>query len=118
MFKVTGLLTIDRKILRIDEYELAQNPTTGAPIVGLKNHPSLTRVLPFIRSKDLTVAPAWRLIATNCNRCGQTYRDCACIKFVDDDVSDTVVDANLLGFFWTDRSAHQTAWSISESAVR
>jgi hypothetical protein len=110
MFKVTGLLTIDRKILQTDEYELAQNPNTGAPIVGLKDHPNITRVLPLIRSNDLTLAPAWRLIDTNCNRCLHAYANCPCIKFVDDDVSDAVADANLLGFFWTDRSAYQTAW--------
>ncbi len=112
MFKVTGLLTIDRKILEKDEYDVAQNLTTGAPVVGLKDHPNVTRALPLIRDKRLTVAPAWQLISTACSHCGGAYEKCSCIKFVDSNVSDTVTDARLLGFFWTDRSAHNIAWTL------
>jgi hypothetical protein len=115
MFKVTGLLTIDRKILEKDEYDLARNPTTGAPVVGLKDHPHVTRALPLIREKRLTVAPAWQIISAACSHCGGAYETCSCIKFVDSNVSDTVTDARLLGFFWTDRSAHNIAWTLPEA---
>lgn len=114
MFKVTGLLTIDRKILDRDEYDLA-NPLTGAPVVELKNHPNVTRALPLIRDKRLTVAPAWQIITTACNHCGGAYETCSCIKFIDTDVADSVTDARLLGFFWTDRSAHNIAWTLPEA---
>ena len=111
MFKVTGLLTIDRKILAPDEHDVVRNPRTGAPIVGLKNHPNVTRALPLIRSRGLTITPAWQLISTTCDHCGDAYESCSCIKFVDGNVSDTAKDGRLLAFFWTDRSAFNLAWT-------
>jgi hypothetical protein len=115
MFKVTGLLTIDRKLVEPDEFEVARNPNTGAPVVGFKDHPNVNRALPLIRSKGLTITPAWQLISSTCDRCGGAYQSCGCIKFVDDEASDTVEDARLLGFFWTDRSAHNIAWTLPEA---
>lgn len=112
MFKITGLLTIDRKLLGPDEHALLRHPETGAPVVGLKNHPNVDRALTLVRTRGLTITPAWQLISTTCDHCGQAYDSCGCIKFVDDDVSDTVKDGQLLGFFWTDRSAVNLRWTV------
>jgi len=111
-FKVTGLLTVDRKILNQAEYDLLQNPHTGAPLIALRKHPNVDRALPLIRKPGLTVAPAWQLISSTCTRCHQVYQTCGCIKFVDNDVSDVTQDARLLGFFWTDRSACPAEWTL------
>jgi hypothetical protein len=111
MFKPTGLLTFDRKILTRDEYELQRNTQTGEPVVALKGHPNVLRAMPLIRSLDLEVVSGWRLLLTTCNRCHMSYESCGCIKFIDDDVYDTVEDAHLLGFFWTDRSADNLTWT-------
>lgn len=40
-----------------------------------------------------------------CNKCGNDYMQCACVKFIDEDVSDEVVKADLLGMIWTNRNA-------------
>jgi hypothetical protein len=72
---VTGLLTIDRKILETDEYDVAQNAINAAPVVGLKDHPNVTRAPPLIPGKRLTVAPAWQIITSACNHCGGRVRD-------------------------------------------
>jgi len=61
------------------------------------------------------VAPAWQIISAACSHCGGAYETCSCIKFVDSNVSDTVTDARLLGFFWTDRSAHNIAWTLPDA---
>jgi hypothetical protein len=104
MIKTTGLLTIDRKFLEPGEYKLV--PTKeGVPVVGFRDCPSIQRVLPLVKEKHLTVTNALRLIATECQRCHKPYETCDCIKALDDGVCQEIKDAELLGFFWTDRSA-------------
>ena len=44
------------------------------------------------------------LEATKCNNCGNDYQKCNCIKFIDDEVSDTP-STKTLGLFWTNRMA-------------
>ena len=107
MFKVSGALSLERKILATDEFTIIQDPNDGSPILGLKNHPNIIRALPLIHSKRITVAPMWHLISSVCDRCRAAYESCDCIKLVDDGVSQTVTEAKPLGFFWTDRSAQQ-----------
>lgn len=50
-------------------------------------------------------APFYRIIQDKCNKCGKDYHQCTCVKFIDEDVSDEVVKADLLGLIWTNRSA-------------
>lgn len=50
-------------------------------------------------------APFYRIIQDKCNKCGRDYMQCTCVKFIDEDVSDEVVKADLLGLIWTNRNA-------------
>lgn len=50
-------------------------------------------------------APFYRIIQDKCNKCGRDYTQCTCVKFIDEDVSDEVVKADLLGLIWTNRNA-------------
>ena len=50
-------------------------------------------------------APFYRIIQDKCNKCGKDYLQCTCVKFIDEDVSDEVVKADLLGLIWTNRNA-------------
>ena len=40
-----------------------------------------------------------------CNKCGRDYTQCACVKFIDENVFDEVVEADLIGLIWTNRNA-------------
>lgn len=54
----------------------------------------------------ITCAPFYRIIEDKCSKCGKDYAQCSCLKFIDDDVSDEVVKADLLGLIWTNRNAY------------
>ena len=51
-------------------------------------------------------APFYRINEDKCNKCGKDYSQCDCVKFIDENVSDVVVDADLLGLIWTNRNAY------------
>lgn len=53
----------------------------------------------------ITSAPFYKIEQDRCNKCGKDYTKCACIKYIDEDVSDEVVKADLLGLIWTNRNA-------------
>lgn len=40
-------------------------------------------------------APFYRIIQDKCNKCGRDYTQCTCVKFIDEDVSDEVVKADM-----------------------
>lgn len=50
-------------------------------------------------------APFYKIHQDRCAKCGKDYAQCACVKFIDEDVSDEVVKADLLGLIWTNRNA-------------
>lgn len=54
---------------------------------------------------NITVAPFYKINIDRCSKCGRDYSLCDCVKFIDEKVSDKVVDANLLGLIWTNRNA-------------
>ena len=51
-------------------------------------------------------APFYRINEYKCNKCGKDYSQCDCVKFIDENDSDVVVDAELLGLIWTNRNAY------------
>ena len=50
-------------------------------------------------------APFYKINQDRCNKCGMDYAQCTCVKFIDENVSDEVVKADLLGLIWTNRNA-------------
>lgn len=50
-------------------------------------------------------APFYKINQDRCNKCGMDYTQCTCVKFIDENVSDEVVKADLLGLIWTNRNA-------------
>lgn len=50
-------------------------------------------------------APFYKIHEDRCKKCGSDYTQCACVKFIDKDVSDELVKADLLGLIWTNRNA-------------
>ena len=53
----------------------------------------------------ITSAPFYKIEQDRCNKCGKDYTQCACIKYIDEDVSAEVEKADLLGLIWTNRNA-------------
>jgi hypothetical protein len=104
MFRASGLLSLERKMLSPDEFTVIRD-ADGSPLLGLEDRPNIIRAIPLIRSAQITVAPIWHVIASVCDRCGAAYESCGCIKLVDDEFSQNVIEAEPIGFFWTDRSA-------------
>lgn len=51
-------------------------------------------------------APFYKINENRCNKCGSDYTQCACLKFIDENVSDVVVKPELLGLIWTNRNAY------------
>lgn len=50
-------------------------------------------------------APFYKINQDRCKKCGKDYMSCACVKFIDENVTDEVVKADLLGLIWTNRNA-------------
>lgn len=53
----------------------------------------------------ISSAAFFKINEYKCNKCGSDYTQCSCVKFIDKDVSDVVVKADLLGLIWTNRNA-------------
>lgn len=51
-------------------------------------------------------AAFFKINEDKCNKCERDYTQCSCVKFIDKDVSDVVVKADLLGLIWTNRNAY------------
>lgn len=54
----------------------------------------------------IIAAPFFKIDEERCHKCGKNYNQCACVKFIDEDVSVEVVKADLLGLIWTNRNAY------------
>ena len=53
----------------------------------------------------IVCAPFYRIIQDRCNKCGKDYLQCTCVKFIDEDVTEEIVKADMLGLIWTNRNA-------------
>ncbi len=53
----------------------------------------------------ISSAAFFKINEDRCKKCGNDYTQCACVKFIDENVSDEVVKADLLGMIWTNRNA-------------
>lgn len=62
-------------------------------------------LLEALSSNNLTVAAAFHVKHSTCSHCSKEYRDCNCIKFVNDDVYETLNDIEGVGLYWTNRKA-------------
>lgn len=60
----------------------------------------------YLREHHIYAAPFYRIKRDRCCKCGQDYLLCNCVKFIDEDVSDEVTEADLTGMTWTNRNAY------------
>lgn len=59
----------------------------------------------LLHEQKIILAPAHKVKVSICSKCGNDYRHCDCIKFIDA-VSETVKKSEYLGMTWTTRSAY------------
>lgn len=59
----------------------------------------------YLREHKINIAPFFRIKEDVCQKCGGDYSQCNCVKFIDKDVFDEVVKADLPGMTWTNRNA-------------
>ena len=43
----------------------------------------------------------YKIKNSKCNKCGKPYFQCDCIKFIDDDVTEEIIDFEWLAMSWT-----------------
>ncbi len=59
----------------------------------------------YLYKHKIGTAPFYCIKEDKCRKCGEDYKQCSCVKFIDKDVSDEVVKADLYGMTWTNRNA-------------
>lgn len=52
----------------------------------------------------IMLAPVYNIKKTICDKCGNDYVNCQCIKFLDEGVMEQIVEADYIGMIWTNRS--------------
>lgn len=99
MIDDTGLITIKRKFIHRDDVFIENDK------LCIKISPRTAPAIPFLRTGQLTGSNACVIKKSKCTACGQSYGDCHCIKLIDKDVVQIIEEGELIGYFWTDRSA-------------
>ena len=54
----------------------------------------------------IILAPVYNIKKAICDKCGNDYLSCQCIKFIDKAVSERVVEADYIGMIWTTRNCY------------
>ena len=58
-----------------------------------------------VSENGITATLAINVKNSICCKCGKPYQQCECIKFLDPQCTDNLVDFDLIGVFWTNRMA-------------
>lgn len=58
-----------------------------------------------ISENSITATLARNVKNSICCKCGRPYHQCGCIKFLDPQCTDNLVDFDLIGVFWINRMA-------------
>lgn len=58
----------------------------------------------YLAAHKIEIAPHFRIKQSICDKCGNEYRSCDCIKFLDDGVTETITKADMFRYIWTNRN--------------
>ncbi|MDR0839992.1 MAG: hypothetical protein LBN26_01190 [Christensenellaceae bacterium] len=58
-----------------------------------------------VRDNGIWICAMFEIKQSKCSVCGKSYEKCDCIKLLEANVTEEIVDANFLGVIWTNRSA-------------
>ncbi len=99
-----GVLFIKRRSITTEvKYEF-RNDENNKMMIGIKFNKDQEELEMAYRNGELNIAPEYILEATKCNKCGEDYRMCPHSKYLDDNVSETVIKAELVNIIWTNRN--------------
>lgn len=101
-----GILLFERDPLPRSDYELV--PSDGGLMVKLLVNATDRELMQSAALGDMTVKLAYLIKASRCSKCGREYRECPCIKLVDEGVTRRIESMSILFAFWTDRPADST----------
>lgn len=89
-------------------YPLVEKVAKSDGVLYLKRqsvHQLSTIEAAAVRTRDLVVSATWQPKMVRCNTCGADYWQCSHSTVLDTGVGTTVIGAELVGQFWTDRPA-------------
>ncbi len=100
LLKDSGLLTLERKFLRPEDFDFA-DLGSHPPKIQLFESVDTLKASPLMDSGNLRISYAYFIEECECSRCGEPYLECGCIKRLDPDVSSILHRAQICGVFWT-----------------
>jgi hypothetical protein len=65
------------------------------------------QIIEVIKHGNLQVAPVFLVEKSICSKCGKYYHGCSCSKYSENDVTENAEKGELVGAFWTKRSAYK-----------
>lgn len=90
------------------DYPLVEKVVKSDGVLYLKRQP-MHQLSPAeaaaVQARNLTLGATWQPGMVRCNTCGADYWQCPHSTVLDADVGTTVIGAELVGRFWTDRPA-------------
>ena len=105
MLKPSGILCFERRFLDPKNYELYWDEKNKAIGASLKMLNPGTEIENKIKEGYLEVAPVFIVKSSKCSKCNNEYKICNCSKYIEDGVTETMVDIKGKGMFWTRRKA-------------
>lgn len=105
-----GLLLFEREPLQRSEYELV--PSEGGLMVKLMLDTNDAGLMKSVESGALAVKLAYIINKSTCGRCGGEYRECPCIKLVDEGVTRRITSLAPIFVFWTDRPSESSSMTV------
>ena len=96
-----GMLIFPRKPINKKEVKVNFDSLEISFAIEEENLPKYTKLL---ENRNVAIAPIFMIKATKCSKCQEAYQNCNCSKLFDG-VLEEVAEAELIDFFWTERSS-------------
>jgi hypothetical protein len=105
LLQATGMLVFIRQFVDPDLFEITRNEASGDLEIQTLVDGSNTDLVQVLESGQVQPAPMFRVDYAECTLCGENYEHCPHVKFEEDRVGQRLVDAPVIGAFWTNRRA-------------
>ncbi|MCF7758363.1 hypothetical protein KQ941_28390 [Paenibacillus xylanexedens] len=107
LLRTNGLLYFERAFISRKMYNLSYDNVKNAMSIEMLLPQDEKLMLKVLQEKKLQIAPSYLIKKTICSNCKTEYSNCTCSKYFDDDVIEIMEDIEMLGVFWTRRSANR-----------
>lgn len=103
----TGILQFKRNPVSWEFLDI-DNQREGTDRFRLAIPNTETVLVDLIKAGTIICERMHEIIRSKCSSCEHSYCDCNCSKYLSSDVCQQVEESQLLGFFWTNRSANRS----------